>query len=163
MSCARLLLVIALQSFGAMAWQCHNYVDGQDNAWCQRNSGKTIDGQQYKWSGPDGGLCGGCWCCSRGAWQCHNYEDGQNNEMCKRYSGGTHNGIEYKWSGPDGHLCGSCWCCQRRRYPEGLSSTQGSSDTLVYAGVAGMFAAVAVGAWAIHRKRVVKPPPALLG
>lgn len=95
------------------AWRCHQYEQGQTDAWCKK---ATIEaGWEYSYNNGEPNQCGGCFCCKREvpqaqeaslrvaakglsftaelqtqlsedapAWTCHQYENGQNDGWCRR-------------------------------------------------------------------------------
>jgi len=121
-------------------WKCHNYQEGQNNAWCAETP--THEGFAMKFNGGDQTLtpgCGRCWCCTENGqvpgppapaavvppvfsgvvehsdWKCHDYvTEGGNNEWC---SGSPMNGpFQIRFTAGDDDLapgCGDCWCCKR--------------------------------------------------
>jgi len=120
------------------AWHCHEYADGQDDAWCQTSPLEA--GFQFSFAG-DAYQCGGCSCCKRETtkslalklekvWVCHNYTAEQNDEWCRTEP--SEAGFEYAFNGGYVNQCGGCWCCKRELPPNPPMKTQMGSDNVSF-------------------------------
>jgi len=107
------------------SWTCHNYVDDQDDDWCQMAG--IHEGFEYAFNGGSPGPCGDCWCCKREieetsglkeltpwTWQCHHYAEHSNQDDDWCASTKEFGGFELAYTGGTSDLCGDCWCCKRQ-------------------------------------------------
>lgn len=115
----------------ALPWQCHLYLEGQNDEWCSRAPIEA--GVEYSFNGGQFDQCGGCWCCKREApksllvegesvWKCHIYAEGQNDEWCSQAP--REGGFQYSHSGGRSDQCGGCSCCKREAPPSLLLQSE---------------------------------------